>query len=76
MKKYLRIDRLKKSLFLFELTNLHTCVARGDRNFISPTNDFVIVMQVEIYLGSQQYFFNFLVNPIYCYDLRVRRLFT
>ena len=40
------------------------CDTRGERNFISLTNDFVIVVQDEIHLGSQQYSFNFLVNPI------------
>ena len=33
-------------------------------------------MYNEGYLVRQQYFFNFLVNPIYCYQLLVRILFT
>ena len=61
---YLKEEKLRGNRGENELTNLHTCM-RGNRNFISLTNDFVIVVYDETYLGSQQYFFNFVVNPIY-----------
>ena len=44
---YLKEEKFRRNRGENELTNLHTCVemcSRGDRNFISLTNDFVIVV--------------------------------
>ena len=44
---YLKEEKFRGNSGENELTNLHTCVecdTRGERNFISLTNDFVIVV--------------------------------